>query len=293
MAADPSTTRGLDPDSLTREGPVDTSASWSERDAVCYALAAGFGRDELERSELPYLFEGRGLLVMPTFAALVVDDSWLDASGWQRKHARLTARELEVFSPMLPRDSIDIASEITDVWPDTNGEGCHIRFRSEARRSRDRRALFALATCYHARADRLAQAAPTAATVTVENTVPERDPDFLLALTPGFDSAVLYRWLAAGPDWHIDTDAARHAGYDRPVVPGDCLVGSVCRAILATVCDYDPTLLRGLHVTLHSAVCIDTDLRVRMWQDGPVVSFDVTAAPQQTRVLTGRCTLTA
>ncbi|MEM8983792.1 MAG: MaoC/PaaZ C-terminal domain-containing protein [Pseudomonadota bacterium] len=291
MAADPATTQGLDPHALTRDGLLTTTVTWTERDAVCYALAAGFGRDELERSELPYLFEGHGLVVMPTFAALLVDDDWLDDCGWQRNHVRLTARELEVFSPMLPRDSVEISSEVSHVWPDPAGEGCHVRFRSEARRARDRRALFALTTSYHARADRLAQAVTPALPPAPKDNRSERDPDFSLAIRPEFDSAVLYRWLAGGPAWHIDTDAARRAGYDRPVVPGDCLIGAVCRAVLATVCDFDPTLLRGLRVRLHRAVYADADLRVRMWQDGPVVSFDVAEAPRGEAVLSGRCTL--
>ena len=44
---------------------------YDERDAMLYALAAGMGRDPLDERELPFVFEGAGLVAMPTMAAVV------------------------------------------------------------------------------------------------------------------------------------------------------------------------------------------------------------------------------
>ena len=270
--------------------PASEIAEWVERDVVSYALAAGFGRDELERAELPFLYEGRGLLVVPSFATTLAAPDWLDDFSWHRDYVLVAARHLEVFSPLLPADSIEITSSVTDAWPDSTAEGCCIQIRSEARRVRDKRALFALTTIYHARADRLVDARREPAHVP-GFTRPEREPDFVVAKTPGFAQSVLFRWLTDGPALHVDTDAARRAGFERPTLPPDCLAGVVCRAVLATVCDYDPTLLRGLSVNFAGPVFADDDLAIRMWQDGPVIAFDAKAGQLRKSVLDGRCVL--
>src|SRR5690606_39064029 len=44
--------------------------SWSERDAIFYALAVGMARDPLNERELRYAYE-RDLLVLPSFATVI------------------------------------------------------------------------------------------------------------------------------------------------------------------------------------------------------------------------------
>ena len=280
----------LERSALLATPPATEIAEWIERDVVCYALATGFGADELERAELPFLFEGRGLLVVPSFATTLAAPDWLDDFAWQRDYVLVAARHLEVFSPLLPSDSIELTSTVADAWPDASGEGSCIQVRSEARRVRDKRALFALTTIYHARSDRLADTDRRPAQVG-GFTRPERDPDFETIRSPGYAQTVLFRWVTGGPARHIDTDAARRAGFERPPVPADCLAGIVCRSILATVCDYDPTLLRGLSVNFADRVFADDDLRIRMWQDGPVIAFDAASLGRRETVLDGRCIL--
>ncbi len=268
------------------------TVSWNERDVVSYAVIAGFARDEYERAELPYLFEGRGLLVLPSFAATLVSNDWLDVTGWRREHALPAARQLEVFSPLRPADEIEIRSQVTAAWPDRAGSGCYIQTRSEAHRTRDNRALFALISTYHARANRLNNARRAPGGVPAPG-LPTREPDFSVVQTPAFHDSVLYRWLAAGPAWHVDTDAARRAGFDRPTVPADAVAAMVCRSVLATVCDYDPTLLRGFSVRYNGAAFSDEELGIRMWQDGPVIAFATTTLDAAGRsILDGRCVLT-
>ncbi|MEL7537419.1 MAG: MaoC/PaaZ C-terminal domain-containing protein [Pseudomonadota bacterium] len=275
-------------DALRAHAPTSTAKTWLEKDVVCYALAAGFGRDELDRSELPFLFEGNGLLVVPTFATMLAGPESLDDCGWNSDHVVIAARHLEVFSPLLPRDAVEISMEVVDAWPNVDDAGCFITTRCEARRDRDKRALFALTSTWLARADRI-DGSPRDARALPAVVRPERDPDFTVLASAEFSHSVLYRWIAAGPAWQVDTDAARRAGFDRPTVSPDCTMGHVCKAILATVCDYDPTLLRGLSVRFASPVYADDDLRVRMWQDGPVIAFD--AVVESRIVFDGRCEL--
>ena len=280
----------LDAAALLATSPHVEECSWTENDVVSYALSTGFGQDELERGELPFLYEGRGLLVSPGFAMTLPKSGWLDATGWHRDFVVVAARHLEVFSPLLPADTIEMTSTVADVWPDRTDEGCLITVRTEAHRLRDRRALFALSSVFHARSDRLegGHGKPADAPGFAR---PEREPDFVVAGIVGFSQSVLFRWLTGGPARYVDTDAARRAGFERPVVPADCLAGVVVRHVLGTVCDYDPTLLRGLSVNVTAAVYVDQAIHVRMWQDGPVIAFDAATESSAATVLDGRAVL--
>ena len=52
---------------------VDIPFSYSDRDAILYALSIGLGRDPLDTRELPFVFErGNGLHTMPSLASVLL-----------------------------------------------------------------------------------------------------------------------------------------------------------------------------------------------------------------------------
>ena len=72
----------IDPHALLALELPDLEFAWSERDAMHYALATGFGQDPLDERELPFLVGSPSLRVSPTFAVtLYYDDRWMHASG--------------------------------------------------------------------------------------------------------------------------------------------------------------------------------------------------------------------
>ena len=108
------------------------------------------------------------------------------------------------------------------------------------------------------------------------------------------DQALIFRLNGDRNPLHADPLTAAAAGFSRPILHGLCTYGIACRAVLQTICDYDPTLISGFDARFSAPVIPGDTITTEMWQDGNVVSFQCTAAETGTVVLrNGRCTLTA
>ena len=81
---------------------------------------------------------------------------------------------------------------------------------------------------------------------------------------------------------------------DQAALQDLCVWGIACRAILATICEYDATLIRTLEARFAGVAYTGEALVTEMWQQANVVSFRVRAAARDAIVLHhGRCELAA
>ncbi len=272
---------------------VQEDVIWGHAEIILYSLAIGFGRDELERSELPFIYEGAGLRCTPTFAHTLPSPSTWDAPGLAMANAILVESELEVFSPLLPADEVALTTQLTEAFDPGDQSGIYLIHRTEARRQHDNRALFSMTQTRRVRGQhgdeisgqsRLAPAA----------SIPERDADFVMLVDVPDEQPALFRLCGDFNPIYVDPDAAHRAGFERPILPAECLQGIACRSVLATVCDYDTTLIRAIAARVCAPVYAGDQLRVSMWQDGPVISYRVFVPARDSLVLdNGRCVLTS
>jgi acyl dehydratase len=97
--------------------------------------------------------------------------------------------------------------------------------------------------------------------------------------------ALLYRLCADRNPLHALPDAARAAGYWRPILHGLCTYGIACRAIMASWCDHRPERLRKLFARFSSPVYPGETLRVEMYGKPSAVLFRVVAVERCLTVL--------
>ena len=123
--------------------------------------------------------------------------------------------------------------------------------------------------------------------------MPDREPDLVCDLRTRPNQPFLFRLVDSMSPIHVDTDAARGAGFERPVMSGRFVLGVACRAILRTICDYDFTLIRGVEARFTAPMFPGDMIRTEMWQDRNIVSFRC-IEPDRNVVLVdnGKCTLT-
>lgn len=271
-------------------GAVVPKTQWREADAITYALATGFGRDELERRELPFVYEGGGLLVSPTFATALLPQTVPVEIGARAENARLESVLLEVFTPLLPADTVARTDEVSHIMATGEDQEIVLATRSEVRREADSRAVCALQSVVR-------YAAVVAATELPQRdepaskAVPTRSPDFTEIIDIADHQLPLYRlcgdWRAHG----VDNDAARRAGLTATVIPSLCLLGNVCRVVLGTVCDFDPTLVRRVAANFLAHAELRDSLTLLLWQDGSVLSFAVKSGRHSGYLATGEVVL--
>ena len=73
----------LDADKLLLKTESDLPLSYTEKDAILYALSVGLARDALDSRELRFAYEGNGwLMTLPTFATVLIPDLFPADLGW-------------------------------------------------------------------------------------------------------------------------------------------------------------------------------------------------------------------
>ena len=267
--------------------------SYADRETMLYALGIGMGGDPLNRDELPFVYEN-GLKVMPTLATVVTWGAGRTLeTGINFMMVVHGEQRLTVHKPMPDRATITADWRITDVIDKGAGKGAILVGETVIKDKASGEKLVTLVSSTFARADGgfggASEGGPQ------PHPTPTRAPDAELAIRTRPDQALLYRLSGDRNPLHSDPDFAKAAGFDKPILHGLCTYGVTCRAVLATYCNFDPTLIRGHDVRFSAPVFPGETIVTRMWKDGNVVSFEasVKERPGVTVIKNGKTTLAA
>ena len=267
--------------------------SYTDRETMLYALGIGMGGDPLNRDELPFVYEN-GLKVMPTLATVVTWGAGRTLeTGINFMMVVHGEQRLTVHKPMPDRATITADWRITDVIDKGAGKGAIVVNETVIKDKATGDKLVTLVGSTFARADGgfggPSEGGP------VPHPTPTRAPDAELAIPTRPDQALIYRLSGDRNPLHSDPDFAKAAGFDKPILHGLCTYGVTCRAVLATYCNFDPTLIRGHDVRFSAPVFPGETIVTRMWKDGAVVSFEasVKERPGVTVIKNGKTTLAA
>jgi acyl dehydratase len=106
------------------------------------------------------------------------------------------------------------------------------------------------------------------------------------------DQALLYRLNGDRNPLHADPALAARAGFKAPILHGLCSYAIACRAVLASVCDYDASRIAVFDVRFTSPVYPGETITTEIWRDGAVVSFRcLVEARGVVSINNGRCLL--
>jgi len=280
----------IDPQHLIALRARGERVAYAPRDAILYALGIGFGHEPGGMRELPFVFEGAGLRVAPTFASAIARSRFLTGCGWDEARIVPGSESLTLFRPMLPEATLLLDSEVTAVHDLGKDQGALIMIRSTAHSANDEHPLFTLQRGILAQGD--GGFGATLGTVPAPHTIPARPADLKCELEIRHEQALVYRLSGELNPVHVDAEAARRAGLPAPVLHSLCTFGVACRGVLETICEFDPTLITSFEARYTENVFPGDRLLLELWQDANILSFRASVPFRTKTVLdNGRCVL--
>src|SRR5215467_717805 len=229
--------------------------TYTEKDAILYALGLGLGHDPLNADELPFVYE-KDCKVLPTFAVVL---------GWPG----FWARDLDTGIDWVKR----VAGEtrVTEIIDKGAGKGALVYSeRIVTDQATGERIATATQTTF-CRGDGGFGGPPREAPPV--HALPERAPDHVCDLATRPETALIYRLSGDPNPLHVDPAVAKAAGFPRPILHGLATVGIAGHAILKSLCGYDPARLMAIAGRFSAPVFPGETIRTEMWRDGTVVSF--------------------
>jgi acyl dehydratase len=281
----------LDYETLKSRRNDGWTSSYSDKDVLLYNLSIGMGRDPLDEKELPFIFEVPELRVVPTAGIIIAngggslyDDVGIDWTGVVHGEQRLTMhRPLPGEAELTGSTWV---SEVVDKGPD---KGALLITTTECRLASGEPVYSTESVIFARRNGGFGGPSEQSKTPHV---LPTREPDLVHVTKTREDQAALYRLNGDRTHLHIDPAFAAKAGFPRPILHGLCSYGIACRALLASVCDYDPARIGQFDVRFSAPVFPGETIHTDIWLDGDTASFRCRVAEREAVVLNnGLCQL--
>ena len=254
---------------------------WSDKDVMLYALGIGMGADPLDIDELQFVSE-KALKVMPTFATIIARAGDPQNVPLNRRLVLDGGRDLTIHRPLPVSARVILDGRIVDV-ADKGEKGAIVTREVTIRDAQDNGEYASLITHVVARGDGGFGGSPTSRRTAPE--MPARAADVHVALPTRADQALLYRLCGDRNPLHSDPEVARSAGFDRPILHGLCTYGICCRAIVQSICDYDPARLRRFVASFSAPTIPGETVGVDIWREGSELFFEARAIERGARVV--------
>lgn len=246
--------------------------SWTDKDAMLYALGIGMGSDPMNLDELPFVYES-GLKAVPTMATTV---AWGAGPGIGKMGINFLLvvhgeQKVEFHKPFPTEASVLASSQVIGAY-DKGDKGAVIYNETVLADAKTGEKIATLTGSTFARGDGNfggpSEGAPE------PHEVPTRAPDLSVDIATKPDQALIYRLSGDRNPLHSDPRIAAAAGFPRPILHGLCTYGITCRAVLQAYCGFDPARIKSHQVRFSSPVFPGETITVDLWKDGEVVSFE-------------------
>ena len=246
----------------------------SPRDCMLYALGLGLAADDPSNgSHLRFVYE-KELKCFPTMPVIMGHPGkWQENPKFGITRTQVVHGEqgLRLHRPIPVGETLTAFNKITDVVDKGYGRGALVFLERDLidKNSGDRVAT--ITTTVFARADG-GFGGPPGPKSRLEP-MPSDPADVVLEYTIPLNAALIYRLSGDYNPLHADPDAARSAGFSRPILHGLCTFGIAARAILEAFCDYDANALVSINTRFSTPVYPGEKLQFEMWRFGQSVLF--------------------
>ncbi len=245
--------------------------SYGDRETMLYALGIGLGQDPMDRAELPFTYE-KGLRVIPTQATVVAWNNMpMGAAGLNYLMVLHGEQRLTVHKPLPAAGELVATGGVVGCYDKGKEKGAVVLTETVLSDRATGEKLVTLGSTTFARGDG-GFGGPTGGGP-APHVLPTRAPDRIISYRIAPNAALIYRLSGDRNPLHSDPDVAAAAGFRQPILHGLCSYGHACRAVVETMCDWDPTRIAGFDVRFSSPVYPGETFETQMWQDGNVVSF--------------------
>ncbi len=281
---------GVDYDAFMALRDEGRRFAYTDRETMLYALGAGMGRDPLDPQELRFVYEGEGFVALPTLAVVVARSMLARTLPVDFSKVLHGEQFLTVHQPLPTAAELIADTKLTKIIDKGPGKGAIIYHQTAVRLADSGAPLFTLGASLFARADGGFGGSPDVAPE--PHPIPERAPDFTHLSETRADQALLYRLTGDRNPLHADPAFAARAGFPVPILHGLCTYAIACRAVLATVCDNEPSRIAAFDVRFTSPVFPGDRIETDIWVDGDTVSFRCRVPERNVVAINnGRCAL--
>jgi NAD(P)-dependent dehydrogenase (short-subunit alcohol dehydrogenase family)/acyl dehydratase len=252
-------------------GPCKKNYTW--KDTALYALGVGAGFADLD-----YCYE-KGLKVIPSFAITTLYDlvpELAAASNVNLAGILHGEHEITFHNPIPPEGVLSTEGAITHYYDKGKDKGALIVAEFETRHSNGTRLFTSIATVF-ARLDG-GFGGEDAPQKKIE--FPDRKPDHTVEATPTADQPLLFRLSGDLFELHVDSEFAKMAGFERPIMHGLCTHGYACRALIAALIPGEPHKVRRLDCRFKQPLYPGQPIKTLIWKidDGKALWRVINAA---------------
>ena len=268
-----------------------TEAYWTSKDCLLYAVGVGAGVDDLQFTTENT--NGVDQRVLPTFACVA------SAAERTRSAAGSPFANIGTFNPAmlvhgeqgvtqhqpLPTDAEFLTSgTVTGVYD--KGSGAVITSETVSTDKKTGDLLFTLRSSIFIRGEGGFGGDRGPSTPKLD---PGRAADHVVTYQTRPDQALTYRLSGDRNPLHSDPSFAAMGGFDQPILHGLCSYGFTGRALLASLCDNDPSRFVSMDARFSKPVLPGDALTVSIWVDGNEAQFRTERAPGEVVIDNGVC----
>jgi acyl dehydratase len=280
-------------DELMQARSAGIESKYGDRETMLYALGIGFMRDPMNEAELPFCYEN-GLKTVPTMATVI---GWGQGGTMARSGINYLMvvhgeQRITMHKPLPSAAEVVSDERVLGVFDKGKDKGAVLVTERVMREKNSGDKLCTLVSSTFARGDGGFGGPKDGAPE--PHQLPARAPDLVHECDTRADQAFIYALSGDRNPLHRDPKVAKMAGFPRPILHGLCSYGTACRAIISTVCKYDPAKITGFDVRFSAPVFPGETIVTEMWVDGPIVSFRCKLKERDVVVINnGKCTLAA
>jgi acyl dehydratase len=241
--------------------------NYTRRDTILYALALGAGRpDAGAEPALRFTYE-KELQALPTMAVVLAQPRlWVTDPEWGIDYTRLLHGEqyLAVHRPLPPEGTVRSEESVEEIYDKGPGSAAVMYLRRQLRDAAGELLVEMRAGAFirgHGGFGGGKRGGGPSLPILPSVGRPDRVADVPTAP----DQALLYRLCGDVNPLHVDPQAAKAAGFVRPILHGLCSYGVAGRALIGLYCDHDAARTRALDVRFSSPVYPGETLRVEAW----------------------------
>lgn len=261
----------------------DARDDYDPRDAIVYALGVGAGLSA-NIDELRFFYE-RELQVLPTMALVLgTPGFWpMDpASGLDWQKILHGEQRLTLHRALDPAGTLTGETRVTDIADKGPGKPALVRAVKQLRTPGGTLVAEATETWVVRGAGGFGGARELPGEALPP--VPDRAPDYTLALPTALTQAASYRLSGDRNPLHIDPATAARAGFDRPILHGLATLAVAARAVIHAACGGDAARLGSIAARFSAPVYPGETIATEIWE-GESLHFRVTVVERGVTVI--------
>lgn len=277
---------------IKNRGFPDVEHTYDEDFTILYALALGIGSDPIDENQLRFVNNPApdSLLAMPTMATVLgFPGAWLaDPDLDFDVSTSLNGEEGIVIHDQIPSEATLVAKhKVASVVDKGQNRGALITTHKELFDKSSDKLIATVAHTHFCRADG-GFSQPDGKSdnhVTSVRPVPTGEPVKTWSMKTLPQQALMFRLCTDHSTFHSSPGVARAAGFDRPIMHGQCTFGMACFAILESWCNYEPARLKSIGARFSAPLIPGETIKVFMYDEGSHIAFRVVTVERNVCVL--------